>query len=66
MTTKNFEITGMTCNHCVMSVKKELEKLPVKVNNVEIGKAEVEYDESKVSDKEITAAIIEAGYNVNV
>jgi len=53
----------MTCNHCVMSVKKQLEKIPyLQVHDVLIGSAVVEYDEARVSPEHISAAIEEAGY----
>ena len=65
MKTQELKIQGMTCGHCVMSVKKELSKLPhVKVQDVQIGKALVEYDESKVSHENLVKAIAEAGYRM--
>ncbi|MEK7672242.1 MAG: cation transporter [Bacteroidota bacterium] len=65
MTTREFRIEGMSCNHCVMSVRKELEKLPgVASNDVRIGAALVSFEESKVSEEKIKAAIKEAGYVV--
>ena len=63
MTEKTISIQGMTCNHCVMAVKRELMKLPaVQVKDVQIGSASVAYDESKVNPAQIGAAIAEAGY----
>jgi len=59
------KIEGMSCGHCVMSVKKELSKLPIKVKNVSIGSAEVEYDETKVNSDEINKAVKDAGYSVS-
>ncbi len=65
MKTQEFKIEGMSCNHCVMAVKKELSKLEnVKVEDVQIGSAKVEYDESKVNEKTFEAAIEDAGYKV--
>ena len=65
MTTRELTIEGMTCGHCVMAVKKELSKLPeVIVENVQIGNAKVQYDETKVTEKIIEEAIEEAGYKV--
>ena len=57
-------IDGMSCNHCVMSVEKNLSKLDLNKVKVEIGSAEVEFDESKISENEIIIAIEEAGYQV--
>lgn len=62
MKTESVSIKGMSCGHCVMAVKNELSRLPIVVKNVTIGSAEVEYDENKVSRKEITEAIERAGY----
>jgi copper chaperone len=64
MRNEKIKIEGMSCGHCVMAVKKELSKLPVKVKSVSIGSAEVEYDESKVKYGEIRKAVNEAGYSV--
>jgi copper chaperone len=61
---KTIKIDGMSCNHCVMSVNKYLSKLDLNELKVEIGSAEVEFDESKVNEKEIIEAIEEAGYQV--
>ncbi|MGB2960064.1 MAG: cation transporter [Bacteroidota bacterium] len=65
MTSEDLKIEGMSCEHCVMSVKKELEKVAgVRVESVEIGKARVQYDESRVTRQEIARAIDEAGYQL--
>ncbi len=58
-------IQGMTCGHCVMSLKKELGKIDgLVINSVNIGSAEVVVDESKVSDQHLLHAVEEAGYSV--
>lgn len=65
MKTQELIIEGMSCGHCVMSVKKELAKVAgLKVDSVEIGKALVQYDESKVKRETIEKAIKEAGYKL--
>ncbi len=58
------KIDGMSCQHCVMAVKKEIQKLDVKNLDVKIGEVSVEYDESKVSEETIKKAIEGAGYIV--
>lgn len=60
----NFKIEGMSCNHCVMAVKKEIQKLNVAELEVKIGEAKVKFDETKVSETEIKQSISEAGYTV--
>ena len=65
MTTQEFKIDGMSCNHCVMAVRKGLTRLDnVKVNDVQIGSAKVDFDEKKITSNEIVKAIQEAGYTV--
>jgi len=59
------KIEGMSCQHCVMAVKKEIEKLNVQKLDVKIGEAIVEFDESKVSEENIRQAIKGAGYIVS-
>ena len=61
---KTIKIDGMTCNHCLISVEKNLSKLNLNKIKVEIGSAEVEFDESKISEEEIIKSIEEAGYQV--
>ena len=64
MKTEKIKIDGMSCGHCVMAVRKELLRLPLKIKDVSIGSAEVEYDEAKVTYDEIKKAIANAGYSV--
>ncbi len=65
MKSQELKIEGMTCGHCVMSVKKELAKIAnVVVEEVQIGKARVQYDESKVTRQILEHAVEEAGYKL--
>jgi copper chaperone len=64
MKAEELKIEGMNCNHCVMAVKKELSKLNLKLIDVSIGSAKIEYDESKLSKMEIENAVTEAGYKL--
>jgi len=61
---KTFKIDGMSCGHCVMAVKKEMNKLEIEKKKVEIGSAKVSFDTKKVSEENIKDAIKEAGYKV--
>ena len=55
----------MSCMHCVMSVKKELGKLAgVVVEDVQIGKAKIQYDEATISRQMLEKTIDEAGYKL--
>ncbi len=63
---KNIQIEGMTCNHCVMRVKKALEAVPgVKSADVALEgkKAEITLDR-EVENSLLTRAVEEAGYSV--
>lgn len=65
MNTKKLTINGMSCGHCVMSLKKELTKMQgVTINTVSIGSAEVVVDESTVTDQTLQHAVEEAGYSL--
>ncbi len=60
------KVKGMTCQHCVMSVKKALGKLEGLQNvDVDLQQAEVRFDNTQgvVSDL-VKKAIEEAGYEV--
>ena len=59
------KINGMTCQHCVMRVKKAVGLLPgVTESQVEIGKATITYDESRLRNEDVKKAVEEAGYKV--
>ena len=62
--TKQFKIEGMSCNHCVMAVQKNLAKLNLKNFEVTIGSAIVDFDENKITEKKILESVEEAGYKV--
>jgi len=63
--TVELKIEGMTCGHCVMSVKKELGKVAgLTVQNVELGRALVQYDEATVTADQLAKIIEEAGYEL--
>jgi copper chaperone len=65
MKTQELMIEGMSCGHCVMHVKKELSKVSgLTIENVEIGKARVQVDESQVTYDRIARAVEEAGYKL--
>jgi copper chaperone len=56
-------IQGMSCGHCVESVKRALGQLAgVEVEEVSIGSARLRYDPLAISPREIGAAIEAAGY----
>ncbi|HKZ40399.1 MAG TPA: cation transporter [Candidatus Hodarchaeales archaeon] len=65
MKAQELKIEGMSCGHCVMSVKKQLDKIAgVVVDDVQIGTAKIQYDETKVTEQTLALAIDEAGYKL--
>jgi sulfite exporter TauE/SafE/copper chaperone CopZ len=62
---KTYKIKGMTCNSCAMLIEKSLKN---KVNSAHASfskeEVEVDFNEDKVSEKEIIKAIEKAGYEV--
>ncbi len=65
MSEAKIKIEGMSCQHCVMAVKKALGGISgVTSSDVEVGSALVKYDESKATEKDLKAAIEKAGFTV--
>jgi copper chaperone len=64
--TKTYDVVGMTCDHCVRSVRDEIGRIPG-VHRVEVdlatGRVTVESDRP-VDDQAVAAAVDEAGYEV--
>ncbi len=61
------DVKGMTCGHCKSAVNGALEELEgvVKVEvNLETGKVEVNFDESKVDETKLKDVVEEQGYDV--
>ena len=59
----NLTIEGMSCDHCIRAVRGRLERTEgVKVDDVKIGSAVVEYDPGKTNVDEIEEAIADEGY----
>jgi copper chaperone len=65
MKTQSLTISGMSCGHCVMSVRNALESIDgVTVDEVRIGQATVQFDESAVQADVVAEAVRDAGYDV--
>ncbi len=65
MAETRIEIEGMSCQHCVMAVKKALGGVPgILESDVQIGNASVKYDEAKIKKEDIETKIEKAGYTV--
>jgi copper chaperone len=62
-----FTIEGMTCEHCVRAVRGRLERSAgVKVEDVTVGTAKIEYDPSKTNIDDLEEAIADEGYTAFV
>ncbi|NWF50577.1 MAG: heavy-metal-associated domain-containing protein [Ignavibacteriaceae bacterium] len=61
---KDLTVENMSCDHCVKAIENELKKLPIDKFEVTIGKVSVEFNENRLPEKLIKAAIEEAGYKV--
>jgi copper chaperone len=65
MTDISLQIEDMSCQHCVMSVKKALDNTKgITSSEVTVGNAQVTYDGAITSDENIIGAVINAGYKV--
>ncbi|ASK64852.1 heavy metal transporter [Brachybacterium avium] len=64
-TTTQFQVTGMTCGHCEMSVREEVSEVPgvqaVEVSH-ETGLLSVSAEQG-VDEAAVLAAVSEAGYS---
>ncbi|VAX34160.1 Lead, cadmium, zinc and mercury transporting ATPase; Copper-translocating P-type ATPase [hydrothermal vent metagenome] len=59
------EIEGMSCQHCVMRVKKAIDGIDgVSSSEVSTGSARVIYDDSRTDRDAIERAVQDAGYKV--
>lgn len=61
---EQFKVEGMSCQHCVMAVKKELNRLEAKDYKVEIGLVEIDLGKNHLTKEQIKRAIENAGYKV--
>jgi copper chaperone len=65
MARATLKVTGMTCQHCVRSVREALEgRDGVRSADVDLqaGRAVVEYDEAQVTPGELAGVVAEEGY----
>jgi len=62
---KMFKIEGMHCMSCKKIIEMELENKTNKVSiDINSGKAEIDFDDNKISEKEIIEKITKLGYKV--
>ncbi|GAA3949712.1 heavy-metal-associated domain-containing protein [Gordonia caeni] len=66
MSTTVVTVTGMTCNHCAMSVREEIEEIPGVTGvavDVDSGRVEIT-STADLDGAAIAAAVTEAGYQL--
>jgi copper chaperone CopZ len=64
MSTTEYAVTGMTCTHCEMSVREEVEQIPG-VEQIEVSAATgrlVVTGADAIDDAQVLGAVEEAGY----
>jgi copper chaperone len=65
MTETTIHVEGMSCQHCVMRVKKAVEGLTgIASADVQIGRVTVTFDDSKIQKKAIEDVIVKTGYKI--
>jgi copper chaperone len=65
MTTTTFTVTGMTCSHCVSSVREEVSEVAgVESVDVDLSSGRLTVSGHGYSDEAIAAAVADAGYEV--
>ncbi|GAA2919444.1 copper chaperone CopZ [Microbacterium keratanolyticum] len=65
MSTTEYQVTGMTCGHCEMSVREEVEQI-AGVESVDVSAKTgrlVVTAEKALDDSDVLAAVEEAGYS---
>lgn len=65
MSTKNYSVEGMTCEHCVASVQEEVAEVPgTQGVEVELESGRLVVTGEGFSDEAIAAAVERAGYKI--
>lgn len=65
MTTSTYQVTGMTCGHCEMSVREEVSEI-AGVDDIQVSAASgslVVTGAGEIDDAKVLAAVAEAGYS---
>jgi copper chaperone len=63
--TRDYTVEGMTCSHCVLSVREEVvEVAGVSAVDVDLGSGRITVTGQDVDDDAVRQAVAEAGYEV--
>ena len=64
-TNLTYTVTGMSCEHCVLSVREEVADVPgVSSVDVDLGSGRLSVTGTSLDDAAVRAAVAEAGYDV--
>jgi len=65
ITTRTYTVTGMTCDHCVLSVREEVSEVAgITDVDVDLASGRLTVSGRGVTDDAVRAAVREAGYEV--
>jgi copper chaperone len=65
MSTHHYAVRGMTCDHCVLSVREEISEITgVAAVDVDLASGRHAVTGTGVSDRAVADAVAEAGYEV--
>jgi copper chaperone len=65
MTDQNYTVVGMTCDHCVLSVREEVTEVDgVDAVDVDLASGRLHVRGENVSDAAVREAVADAGYEV--
>jgi copper chaperone len=65
MNEKRYTVIGMTCEHCVLSVREEVSEVDgVEAVDVDLASGQLRVRGAEVSDAAVSDAVAEAGYEV--
>ena len=63
--TRDYIVQGMTCAHCVLSVREEVSEVPgVSAVDVDLGSGRLTVTGSAVDEQTVREAVADAGYEV--
>ena len=62
---RDYTVRGMTCSHCVLSVREEVSEVPgVSAVDVDLASGRLTVTGQDVDDDAVRAAVADAGYEV--
>jgi copper chaperone len=63
--TREYTVQGMTCSHCVLSVREEVSEVPgVSAVDVDLASGRLTVTGDDVDEQAVRAAVAHAGYEV--